>query len=64
MVGRLGHCAVSGDSNPKKTIRIAGVLICHLPSGIITKIFGRRPTGNWLKFIRNASHNPTKYIPA
>ena len=41
-VGRLGHCPVSGDSDAERTIRLASVLIGHLPSGIITKLFGRR----------------------
>src|ERR1700674_757139 len=34
-VGRLGHCAVSGDNDAERTIRLASVFICHLPSDII-----------------------------
>src|SRR5689334_7307273 len=44
-VARLGHCAVSGASAAETTIKVASVLICDLPPGIITKLSGGRAGG-------------------
>src|ERR1700674_790024 len=41
-VGRTGHCAVSGDNDAERTIRLASVFICHLPSNIIPTVLSGR----------------------